>query len=1087
MANKRNLANVNVGASANDGTGDLLRDAFIKINDNFANIFGEGQFLANVTDNRGAPGYSWEDDKNTGLYNPEDGVIIVSLNGTDSLQMRSNGLISWRNEPLVTQTQLNTAIDNSTGGAGGNGLEIVENIPQTDNFDGRFILNLQDNLLYVYQDGAWVELKYKIQSGIDFVNALPPTAESYEGRTVIYDNAVWIYRGSAWVSLKNVADIEEDYSKMEVITESTLPTVNLFQGRTCWYQSELYIYVSGGWRKFSDYLNIQGGGGSVELAGSIKLWAGANAPDGWAICDGRAVSRTTYATLFSRVGTTYGVGDGSSTFNLPDFRGKTALGVSASYTLGATGGSADAVVVQHTHTSTITDPGHNHVPGDGTEDNTYNRAMRVRNPSAGTSVYVDGISYPQPDTITSGPIAPATTGITVGINNQGVSGAGRNLPPYVSVNWIIKLDDTGTAGTGGSGGTSGLFYTISIFRRSANTPPNPTGGSFDFGNLTTTPPATWYAEVPPGTDPVWMSRALAQGTTPTDVDSTLTWSNPVIVFRDGVTQTVTQSGDPGPRSSTGYIYYTVAATTVPAKPTASAYNFDTGEFGTLTPTGWSTSASVPTPEAGKKFYAVRYNVSEAQVYGGAQTVVISNPFVWQNFDGIVTFTNMNDAFDNNVTIIDGDKIDTGTLTADAIKAGTSGSTAEGSFGFGVGTEIYGVKATGYFKSSVDGNWPLIAVHDSGGLNDQSHGFAATTNALNSFGGTFYQFGDYSAQNSWVYGHAFLAGQKLGGIFTRYGDWTTVDRATQVSYAASTGAAPTSYAVENRFRSSVVLANNDYGVDSEWYDGALTSRTIPTYKTLLTGTTAGYLAGVISAGAAYPSQNSYQTFVTLADSLGYDLICYTGTAYIPGGVTTFTGVHEGVMESNASVELGDIVTDTEVIDRLNISNVRFKQILSSQVNQKGVIGVVSKIFTLEESENKRQEAIKRAETEYTREKKILGDTGERETDEQYETALVIEKENFAKLQKKIKENSQWIPPEGVHLVDVNAVGEGQINVCGEGGNIERGDLIVTSSIPGKGMKQADDIVRAYTVAKARESVTFASNTEVKTIACVYLCG
>ena len=67
------------------------------------------------------------------------------------------------------------------------------------------------------------------------------------------------------------------------------------------------------------------------------------------------------------------------------------------------------------------------------------------------------------------------------------------------------------------------------------------------------------------------------------------------------------------------------------------------------------------------------------------------------------------------------------------------------------------------------------------------------------------------------------------------------------------------------------------------------------------------------------------------------------------------------------------------------------------------------------------------------------------------------------------------------------GEGQINVCGEGGNIERGDLIVTSSIPGKGMKQADDIVRSYTVAKARESMTFSSSTEVKLVACEYFSG
>ena len=75
----------------------------------------------------------------------------------------------------------------------------------------------------------------------------------------------------------------------------------------------------------------------------------------------------------------------------------------------------------------------------------------------------------------------------------------------------------------------------------------------------------------------------------------------------------------------------------------------------------------------------------------------------------------------------------------------------------------------------------------------------------------------------------------------------------------------------------------------------------------------------------------------------------------------------------------------------------------------------------------------------------------------------------------------------NLMPVNSVGEGQINVCGEGGNINAGDLIVTSSMAGKGMKQGDNIVRSITVAKARESVIFSGATDVKTIACIYLSG
>lgn len=61
-------------------------------------------------------------------------------------------------------------------------------------------------------------------------------------------------------------------------------------------------------------------------AGTIVSWAKDSTPTGWLQCDGSAVSRSTYADLFTSIGTTYGSGDGSSTFNLPDLRGRTVCG-----------------------------------------------------------------------------------------------------------------------------------------------------------------------------------------------------------------------------------------------------------------------------------------------------------------------------------------------------------------------------------------------------------------------------------------------------------------------------------------------------------------------------------------------------------------------------------------------------------------------------------------------------------------------------------------------------------------------------------------------------------------------------------------
>lgn len=90
-------------------------------------------------------------------------------------------------------------------------------------------------------------------------------------------------------------------------------------------------------------------------AGSVVAFAGSAAPVGWLLCDGSAVSRTTYAVLFAAIATAYGAGDGSTTFNLPDLRGRTAVGkddmggtpanrLQVATTISTTSGSASATV-----------------------------------------------------------------------------------------------------------------------------------------------------------------------------------------------------------------------------------------------------------------------------------------------------------------------------------------------------------------------------------------------------------------------------------------------------------------------------------------------------------------------------------------------------------------------------------------------------------------------------------------------------------------------------------------------------------------------------------------------------------------------
>jgi len=106
--------------------------------------------------------------------------------------------------------------------------------------------------------------------------------------------------------------------------------------------------------------------------GIVLPWGDSTVPSGFLECDGSAVSRTTYATLFSVVGTTYGAGDGSTTFNLPDLEDRLIISKSPDYSLGATGGANTVTgsgnVSGNSGNTTISTPtlaSHNHPSGNG--------------------------------------------------------------------------------------------------------------------------------------------------------------------------------------------------------------------------------------------------------------------------------------------------------------------------------------------------------------------------------------------------------------------------------------------------------------------------------------------------------------------------------------------------------------------------------------------------------------------------------------------------------------------------------------------------------------------------------------------------
>lgn len=184
---------------------------------------------------------------------------------------------------------------------------------------------------------------------------------------------------------------------------------------------------------------------SLLPPGVVAHFATASAPTGWLVANGAAVSRTTYAALFAVMGTAYGAGDGSTTFNLPDLRDRMAIGSGSSYALAATGGSKDAIVVSHSHSGTTNaDGSHTHFIS-----NTDNVGPNT-SPSLSASNYLargnggGGTSeaYQLQGTATAPTVGITSTASThthtFATGSTGASGTNANLPPYVALLACVK-------------------------------------------------------------------------------------------------------------------------------------------------------------------------------------------------------------------------------------------------------------------------------------------------------------------------------------------------------------------------------------------------------------------------------------------------------------------------------------------------------------------------------------------------------------------------------------------------------------------------------------------------------------------------
>lgn len=186
--------------------------------------------------------------------------------------------------------------------------------------------------------------------------------------------------------------------------------------------------------------------GAGQPAGSIQEFAGASVPSGWLACDGSAVSRTTYSRLYAAIGTTWGAGNGSTTFNVPDFRGRARIGTGTgtgltARALAASGGAetvtlTSATMPAHTHTfsgSATSGGDHGHASGG---DHGHSLSGSVG--SAGSHSHSVGNQGGRSDLLAGGGTSAATSGGgstgSGGDHSHSLSGSASNAGSHTHAN-----------------------------------------------------------------------------------------------------------------------------------------------------------------------------------------------------------------------------------------------------------------------------------------------------------------------------------------------------------------------------------------------------------------------------------------------------------------------------------------------------------------------------------------------------------------------------------------------------------------------------------------------------------------------------
>ena len=401
-------------------------------------------------------------------------------------------------------------------------------------------------------------------------------------------------------------------------------------------------------------------------------------------------------------------------------------------------------------------------------------------------------------------------------------------------------------------------------------------------------------------------------------------------------------------------------------------------------------------------------------------------------------------------LINADDINAGTITGRTLRTSASGqrfivsaSTNTASFYNSSGVEVVNIA---YTDTDGEGRPPTYSIFGlpsglmTGVYAQSGTGFAIVAE-------TAYTGSDGGA----VYGVNKSSGTGVGGSSAAYNGGYGVYGRCGLAHSSSAGVAAQGY---RGFQADAVYVG---------FDVKTTTRT-PSY-------------GIRAIGSTYSGH-------------------FTGSVYVDGTVFPFTGSHEGIVSDDFVGEVGDILVDIAVANKGGISNAIGFNALSSTPKQKSVFGVLSSVqdfvsddFTVEPGDKLFAGSKNRLLAQLDGISNVYDLRTFWEQNLQIPIAL-RDLDGEAVTEKNWEKHKTLLIDILSHCkkVGVNAIGEGLINVCREGGDIDVGDYICSSSIPGKGMKQDDDLMHNHTIAKARETVSWAEGDDsIKMIACTYHCG